>query len=78
MPCESILEGGVGGASAPRLKLEWRVSMALEDPAWRWVEPMRWKRCLSRVPICPVGDVGTDGTSTRLVGLCLGNEDEGE
>lgn len=43
---------------------------------WSWYPPL----CLSRVPPMlrlPVGVVGM-GTSTLLVGLCLGREEEGE
>lgn len=48
-----------------------------EDMECRW-EELRWYRCLSRVPICPVGDVGVVGTSSLLVGLFLGKDEEGE
>lgn len=46
---------------------------------WSWYAP----RCRSRVPPMlrlPVGVVGEEGmgTSTLLVGLCLGREEEGE
>lgn len=87
IPCESILDGGVGGICPPLFMLGCRDT---DTPLGEFMflgidemeclcEELRWyARCLSRVLIGPGGVVGVVGTSTLLVGLFLGREEEGE